>query len=138
MKDYRITIKGDDDLEIGIDNVDISRFNQDIISKRNIIEKIFTTKEIQYCERKLHVAQHFSARFAGKEAVVKAFLCYGIRVPLNKIEILNKENGAPFVNILDKNVDNFEIKISLSHSDNTAVAVAIVYKRSKKIKPLNI
>jgi holo-[acyl-carrier protein] synthase len=121
-------------LEIGIDNIDISRFNQDIISKRNIFEKIFTKKEILYCEKKLHADQHYGVRFAGKEAVVKAFSCYGVRIPLNKIEILNKKNGIPFVTILDKNVDNFEIKISLSHSDKTAVAVAVVYKKSKNKK----
>jgi phosphopantetheine--protein transferase-like protein len=123
-----------DGLEIGIDIIDISRFDRYIISRRNILEKIFTRMEIQYCEKKLHAAQHYSVRFAGKEAVVKAFLCYGIRIPLNKIEILNKKNGSPFVTILDKNVDNFEIKISLSHSDKTAVAVAVVYKKSKDKK----
>ena len=121
-------------MEIGIDNVDISRFGQDIISKKNIFEKIFTRKEIQYCEKKLHAAQHYGVRFAGKEAVVKAFLCYGVRIPLNKIEILNKKDGIPFVTILDKTVDNFEIKISLSHSDKTAVAVAVVYKKLKNKK----
>jgi holo-[acyl-carrier protein] synthase len=125
-------------LEIGIDNVDISRFSQDIISKRNIFEKIFTRKEIQYCEKKLHAAQHYGVRFAGKEAVVKAFSCYGVRIPLNKIEILNKKNGIPFVTILDKNIDHFEIKISLSHSDKNAVAVAVVYKKSKNKKSYQI
>jgi len=118
-------------LEVGIDNIDILRFRQSIISKRIILKKIFTKKEIQYCEKKVHAAQHYSVRFAGKEAVVKAFSCYGVRIPLNKIEILNKKNGIPFVTILDKNVDNYEIKISLSHSDKTAVAVAVVYKKSK-------
>ena len=125
-------------MEIGIDNIDISRFDQDIISKRNIIEKIFTRKEIQYCEKKLHAAQHYGVRFAGKEAVVKAFSCYGVRIPLNKIEILNKKNGIPFVTILDKNIDHFEIKISLSHSDKNAVAVAVVYKKSKNKKSYQI
>ena len=118
-------------MEIGIDIIDISRFHQDILSKRNILKKIFTEKEIQYCEKKLHADQHYSVRFAGKEAVVKAFLCYGIRIPLNKIEILNKNNGAPFVTILDKNVDNFEIKISLSHSETTVAAVAVIYEKLK-------
>jgi len=119
-------------LEIGIDNVDIPRFSKDIVSKRNILKKVFTKNEIQYCDKKVHADQHYAVRFAGKEAVIKAFSCYGVRIALNKIEILNKKNGIPFVNILDKNMDNFEIKISLSHSDKTAVAVAIVSKKLKK------
>jgi phosphopantetheinyl transferase (holo-ACP synthase) len=77
----------------------------------------------------LHPSQHYGVRFAGKEAVVKAFLCYGIRIPLNKIEILNRKNGIPFVTILDKNAGKFEIKISLSHSDTIAAAVAVVYEK---------
>jgi len=77
----------------------------------------------------LHPTQHYAARFAGKEAVVKALQCYGIRVPLNKIEILNRRRGIPFVAILDKRVRAFEIKISLTHSDTMAAAVAIVCEK---------
>jgi len=118
-------------LEIGIDNVEISRFKKDILSKKNILNKIFTKKEIQYCEKKLHSAQHYCVRFAAKEAVVKAFLSYDIKIPLNKIEILNKKDGVPFVTILDNGMDNYEIKISLTHSDKTAAAVAIIYQKPK-------
>jgi holo-[acyl-carrier protein] synthase len=123
-------------LEIGIDNVDIQKFNLDIVSNRNILDRIFTKNEIKYCEEKWHAAQHYGVRFAGKEAVLKAFLCYGIKIPLNRIEILNKKNGIPFVNILDQNVDNFEIKISLSHTDKIAVAIAVVYEKESKNQSL--
>ena len=114
-------------MEIGIDCVDISRFNEDIVSKKNILKKIFTEREIEYCEKKVKTSQHYALRFAGKEAVVKAFSCFGIEISLNQIEILNKKNGIPFVKILDDKLSNFNIKISLSHSGEIAVAVAIVY-----------
>jgi len=116
-------------LEIGIDCVDISRFDKNIISKKNLLRKIFTEKEIQYCEKKNRKSQHYAVRFAGKEAVVKAFSNYKIKISLNKIEILNKKNRAPYVKILDDKISNFIIKISLSHSDNTAFAVVIIYKK---------
>ncbi len=136
IKKQRFPIKQreGDDLEIGIDNVDISRFQQDILSNSRILKKIFTEKEIRYCKSKLHPAQHYGVRFAGKEAVVKAFLCYGIRIPLNKIEILNRKNGIPFVTILDKNAGNFEIKISLSHSNTIAAAIAVVCEKPQGSK----
>ncbi len=118
-------------MEVGIDVIDISEFYQDIVSKRKILNKIFTKTEIHNCEKKVNAAQHYSVRFAGKEAVVKAFSCYGVKIPLKKIEILNKKNGIPFVSILEKDINNFEIKISLSHSDKTAVAFAFVYKKSE-------
>jgi len=120
-----------DKLEIGIDCVDLSQFSRDVISKRNILEKIFTENEIKYCERKVKSHQHYAVRFAGKEAVIKAFSYYGIRLLLKQIEIANKKNGIPFVKIVDVNVDDFDVKISLSHSKETAVAVALVVKKSE-------
>lgn len=117
-----------DKLEVGIDCVDISRFNKDVISKKNILKKIFTENEIQYCEKKGKTSQHYAVRFAGKEAIVKAFSCYYITVSLKQIEILNKKNGSPYVKILDDKLSDFDIKISLSHSRETAMAVAIITK----------
>jgi len=113
-------------LEVGIDCVDISRFTENILSKKNTINRVFTRNEIQYCEKKVNSALHYAVRFAGKEAVVKAFYCFGIKLHLNQIEILNKEEGIPFVNILNEKIVDFDIKISLSHSIETAIAVAIV------------
>ena len=118
-------------MEIGIDCVDIQRFNKDIISKGKNLNKIFSKNEILYCEKKVNKPQHYAARFAGKEAVIKAFSCYGIEIPMNQIEILNKKNRTPFVKILDDKIKNYDIKISLSHSNEIAMAVAIVTKNSK-------
>ena len=115
-------------LEIGIDCVEISRFSKNIISKENIINKIFTKNEIQYCKKKINKSQHYAVRYAGKEAVIKAFSCYKIKILMNQIEILNKKNGNPFVKILDDKLSDFNIKISLSHSKEIAIAAAIVTK----------
>jgi len=123
-----------DKLEIGIDCVDILRFNEDIVSKKNILKKVFTESEIQYCEKKVKKSQHYALRFAGKEAVIKAFSCFKIEISLNQIEILNKKNGIPFVKILNDKLSDFDIKISLSHSRETAIAVAVVSRMSKTKK----
>lgn len=118
-------------MEIGIDCVDIARFKKDIISKQNILRKIFTENEVRYCEQKENTSQHYAVRFAGKEAVVKALSCYEIKVSLNQIEILNTKNGIPYVKILDDKLTDFDIKISLSHSREIAMAVAIVFQKLK-------
>jgi holo-[acyl-carrier protein] synthase len=115
-------------LEVGIDIVDITRFNKDVILKKNIIKKIFTDNEIQYCEKKDNSSQHYAVRFAAKEAVVKAFTCYDLSVSLRHIEIINKKNGCPYVKILDDKFSGFDIKISLSHSNDIAIAFVIVTK----------
>ena len=117
---------------MGIDCVDISRFDREVLSSRNLLERIFTKNEIHYCRRKAKPSQHFAARFAGKEAIVKALFCYNITVPPNQIEILNDKDGSPFVRILKEKCNDFEIKISLSHSSEIAMAVAIVSDNSKE------
>ena len=121
-------------LEIGIDCVDISEFKKDVYSNDNIIKKVFTDNEISYCEKKLNACQHFAVRFAAKEAVVKAFSCYNVKVLLNQIEILNEKNGIPFVKILNNNVGKYDIKISLSHSKNTAIAMVIIFESDELFK----
>ena len=120
---------GDEDIAIGVDCVDIARFS-DIINDEKLLHKIFTAREIEYCKGKKPFSQHFAARFAGKEAVIKALSHYNIRISLNQIEISNNKNGSPFVKILNDEYESFEIKISLSHSKEIAMAmVAVIDKR---------
>jgi len=121
-------------LEIGIDCVDISEFKKDVYSNDNIIKKVFTDKEISYCKKKLNAFQHFAVRFAAKEAVIKAFSCYNIKVLLNQVEILNGKNGIPFVKVLNDKVGKYDIKVSLSHSKNTAIAMVIIFESDELFK----
>ncbi len=93
------------------------------------MKKIFTEIEIRNCEKKEKKPQHYAVRFAGKEAVIKAFSYYDIAISLKKIEILNKKNGIPYVKILNDKLRDFDIKISLSHSNETAIAVVVITKK---------
>lgn len=113
-------------MEIGIDCIEISRIDREVLSNTAFLERIFTPDEIRYCSSKAKPSQHFAVRFAGKEALIKALSHYNIRVPLNQIEILNDTKGIPFARILDKNCTDFEIKISLSHSGEMAIAFVII------------
>ena len=118
-------------MEIGIDCVNISRFDDKLLSNNKFLEKVFTKTEILYCKKKAKPSQHFAVRFAGKEAVIKALSHYDVNVPFNQIEISNDERGIPSVRILNGNLNHFDIKISLSHSIEIAIAVALVSKDSK-------
>jgi holo-[acyl-carrier protein] synthase len=79
--------------------------------------------------KKAKPSQHFSARFAGKEAIIKALSNYDIFIPHNQIEIVHTKNGIPHVNLLHEEGDQFEIKISLSHSNEIAFAFSIISKK---------
>ena len=118
---------------IGTDVVDISRVKKLLNNNKKFINRIFSTKEIKYCESKLNKVASYSKRFAAKEAFVKA-LGVGIRkgISFNEISINNNNDGAPFIELLGKTkliVKNFtkkENKIYLSLSDEKKYALAMV------------
>lgn len=116
---------------VGVDCTEISRFDYKLINNQKFLNKIFTNREIDYCDNKPKPSQHFAVRWAGKEAVLKALSKEGIRVPFKSIEIIIDANKRPKVKILNKNWNKkFKIHISLSHSENIAIAFVVFTKKS--------
>ena len=120
-------------IRIGTDIIEISRIKKSIEDTDNkFIERIYTNKEIEYCEsKKSQKYQHYAVRFAGKEAVFKAIsstLKNKFEIDWKDIEILNDSSGRPYVNILKSKIsDKINIDISLSHCKEYAVANVIAY-----------
>ena len=88
-------------LGIGTDIVKVSRIKK-IFNKNNKLKKrIFSIKEIKYCESKKNKISCYSKRFAAKEAFAKA-LGTGVSkgISFNEISINNNKNGAPFIELL--------------------------------------
>lgn len=119
----------------GTDIIEVNRIKEDIenIGDR-FLKRIFTDKEIEYCESKnLQKYQHYAGRFAAKEAIFKAvskFLDNKYSVSWKDFEVVNDEQGRPRVNLLNINIDKIEcIDISISHCELYAIAnVIILYK----------
>jgi holo-[acyl-carrier protein] synthase len=116
---------------IGIDIVDIQRIEESVKKyNRQFLEKIFTTLEIAYCTSKQNPYGHFAARFAAKEAVAKALSTgWGGGFRWKDVEVSNDSAGKPAVRLsgdLKKLLEGNSILLSLSHSDTTVVAVAII------------
>ena len=112
----------------GTDIIEIERIKESIEkSGDSFLNRVFTKKEIEYCEsKKKQKYQHYAARFAAKEAAFKA-LSFNIQnkysVSWQDIEVVNNEQGRPGINIKNINLNNIEsIDISLSHCKNYAVA----------------
>lgn len=118
---------------IGIDLVDIGRFRLSSTTTQTFFDLCFTPSEQHYCLSKSNPAQHFAARFAGKEAVIKALSGMNLYLERNKIEILNQENGRPYLTLHTNNEKILQLKsdISLSHSDTSAIAFVIFYSEGK-------
>jgi holo-[acyl-carrier protein] synthase len=97
------------------------------------LERWFTAREIGYCSGKAVPSRHFAARFAAKEAVAKALpIVWDGPLPWRSIEIVNDPRGAPTVSLAGPLRDAAakagisEIRVSLSHCDEYAVAFALV------------
>ena len=117
---------------IGTDIIEVSRIEKLIIDKGDkFLNRIYTQKEINYCSSKgLNKYQHYAGRFAAKEAVFKIVAknyLYGKTLKFKNIEILNKEDGSPYVNIIhNKPFSSTTISISISHIKKYATAVALM------------
>ncbi|MFC2128342.1 holo-ACP synthase [Bacteroidota bacterium] len=118
---------------IGTDIVEVERIGKQILKDHGFKEKIFASGEIVYCDSKKRFSENYAARFAGKEAFLKA-LGTGLRdgLSFNEIEILNDKLGKPYINLYGKTKEFVEgkgiknIHISLSHEKNVATAKVIL------------
>ncbi|MFA4851274.1 MAG: holo-ACP synthase [Bacteroidales bacterium] len=119
----------------GIDIIEVDRVEKQIAKSSGFREKIFTEREVEYCESKKNKAQHYAVRFAAKEAFFKA-IGTGWRngMAFNEIEILNNELGKPEVILHGKTKEFTEkqlinnIHVSLSHIKNVVNAIIILEK----------
>ena len=119
-------------IKCGVDIIEISRVKESIESLgERFINRVFTEKEIEYCESKKNQKyQHYAARFAAKEAVFKALswkLEDKYAICWKDIEVVDDKQGRPSLNIIGMNLNDIEnIDISLSHCKEYAVANVIV------------
>ena len=121
---------------IGTDVIEVSRIKRSILANELFAGKIYTQKEINYCEsRGKNSFQSFAGRFAAKEAFFKA-LGTGMRngMGFHEIEILNDELGKPDINLLGEVAKVFkqkklkQIHVSITHIGKYAFANVVVEK----------
>ena len=128
-KNMEYTTNKMQNFSVGVDIENVARFDK-YAQDREVAEKlgVFTSNELDYCFQKKLPAMHLCARFCAKEAIYKAFSQINIAQTPNfsQIEIKNDTKGAPFINLIDFPVKNIEIKISLSHCKDKAIAYAMI------------
>lgn len=120
---------------VGIDMVSVNRIAEKV-SKPAFRQAVFTESEIDYCEAANHKMQHYAARFAIKEAFLKATgkgLMYDIDV-LKYMEVYHKAEGQPALRLtgtfetLQKTERWTDIHVSVSHENDHAIAIVILEK----------
>ncbi len=120
---------------IGTDIIEVPRIKKQLEKNTGFVKKIFSKREIEYCEPKRMKEQNYAARFAAKEAFFKA-IGTGWRggIQFNEIEILNDELGKPFINLNGKAKEFFKsnklksVFVSLSHLKEFATATIVIEK----------
>lgn len=118
----------------GIDMVEVARIARAVrLWNTHFTTRVFTEDELHYCAQNALVSQRLAARFAAKEAIIKAFgkQCEQ-DIHFTDMEIMNTKNGKPFVR-LSRNMERLriamdvqEIMISLSHTKQYALASALL------------
>src|SRR5207253_10003421 len=121
-------------VSIGIDIIEVARIREVLVRTPRFGERVFTPAERAYCDRRgAAAAQHYAARFAAKEAALKA-LQTGWRggISWQDVEVASRENGAPYLLLwgeVRKIFDQFgatSAHLSISHTSEHAIAQVIL------------
>ncbi len=114
-------------LGVGIDIVKVDKIKVSLDKwKDSFLERVFNPEELENISKNKLYYQRIAARFAAKEAVIKA-LSKNKPLALKDIVILNKKNGAPFCKF--KNKIDVDIFLSITHIEDYAVACAVAQKK---------
>jgi len=110
---------------VGIDLLEIDRMERALERHPRLAERVFTAGEREYAAARARPGRHLAARFAAKEAVVKALGMSG-GFGLREIEVVAGE--PPTVRLSGRAREaaaGREVEISLTHSRDNAAAVAV-------------
>lgn len=120
---------------IGTDLIEVERVSEKMEKKAGFKELVFSAAEIIYCEARTYKYEHYAARFAAKEAFLKAIgTGWSKGTAFNEIEIYNDEEGKPefrFLGLTEKTIADLKlgkIFVSLSHIKTMASAMVIIEK----------
>ena len=118
----------------GVDITSVSRMQAAIERRgRRFLDRIFTREEQAYCESKRMKYEHYAARFAAKEAAMKAFeIRRENRYRFREIEVRRGATGKPFIYLAPVSRKRFgvpaknQIELSMAHEREFAIATVLM------------
>ncbi len=126
-------------LGIGTDIVECLRIGR-LIERHGeqFIQRVYSSREIQYCQSRKQAMQHFAGRWAAKEAILKALGTGWVRgIGWRDVEVVNQGGGKPIVVLhgharqLSEQAGIDDILITISHCRTYAVAYAMALGRKE-------
>ena len=117
---------------VGVDMLEIERMERVMARRPNFVMRVFTDEERSYCEKSARPAEHYAARFAAREAVLKALgTGFSEGIGLRDVSVARDESGRPRALLAGRAAEIArergvrEIALSISHTRDVAVANAI-------------
>jgi holo-[acyl-carrier protein] synthase len=123
-------------ISVGTDIIEVYRIRETIERTPRFVERVFTANERTYCTAKgAAAAQSYAARFAAKEAFLKALRTgWRGKISWHDVEVSNDERGAPFLKIngeahkILESLGATAVHLSMSHTTDHATATVILEK----------
>ena len=119
--------------QIGIDIVSVRRMREAIERQgERFLNRVFTKSEQAYCNRKRNKFENYAARFAAKEAVIKAKKGGRGRYAFRDIEVVRNMMGAPSIEITPLARKKLEIpphakfELTMAHEREFAIAAVVL------------
>ena len=123
-------------ISTGIDIVEVYRIKETMERTPRFATRVFTEQERAYCESKgVTAAQSYAARFAAKEAFLKALKTgWRGKISWQDVEIVLSDDGAPSINVTGEAKRLLDllgadaVHLALSHTADHAIAQVIFEK----------
>ena len=116
---------------IGIDAVELDRFRRALERTPGLVGRVYTDDEAAYARRRRDPTERFAARFAAKEAVMKAMGVGLWRVAFREIEVVRAPSGQPTVRLTGRAASRADAlgvtrwHLTITHTERSAHAVAV-------------
>lgn len=129
-------------LGTGIDLCEVGRIRQAVERHgRRFVERVFTPREIVYAERKANLYERYAARFAAKEAGMKALgTGWHGGVRWQDFEVVNLSSGRPTLSLHGRAAEIASamgverVSLSLTHTGEQAMAMVILEGGEEEIR----
>jgi len=114
-------------IAVGIDLIEIERLEKALERRPRLAERLFTDAELAQARGRLRPGRHLAARFAAKEAAIKAL---GVSVSAREIEVEGGAREAPSLRLYGRAAAlvaerGLELGVSLTHAQEMAAAVVV-------------
>lgn len=117
---------------VGIDLIEIDRVERALDRRPALRERLFSPAELEACSARARPGRHLAARFAAKEAALKALGLGGLR--MHEVEVRGGGDTAPELSLSGAAAETaealgIELSVSLSHSRELATAIVVASPR---------